>query len=253
MVETFCIAAGHHDFKGLEKGHMMVSLQSATKGGCHSAEPLVLYSSLQCLPFFYHFSGQLVEMFACSSCLVPPRVRGKLHAMRTLALPGFLLLINMVVRFYISEKTYDFGLGRESGNVSSELWYVYGLDRQPNAMHPAIQQLPILPISCGCGAWLWEALAVISTCGQCGSLSTESSQQPSWEASLPFSLQGKKWEQRGETTCPRPCRELGDVLRWRLCGTWQNSFLVWAAQTMLVSDSKASIMQYIFCMSSLEF
>lgn len=130
MVETFGIAAGHHDFKGLEKGHMIISLQSATKGGCHSAEPFVLHSSLQYLPLFQHFSGQLVEMLALSSCLVPPQGERESSYNRDSCFPRFSVINKHGSRFfYIRENRYSFGLGRESGHVSNELWYVYALGR----------------------------------------------------------------------------------------------------------------------------
>lgn len=144
MVETFHFAAGHCDFKrGLKKGHTIISLQSATKGDRRSAELLACPSSLQYLPLFHHYSGQLVGMFVLSSLLVPPHGERGASCNWTSCFPRLSVINKHVAMFfYVSENRYNFGLGAESGKVSNELWNVRALGRQQIAAHPATSHLP---------------------------------------------------------------------------------------------------------------
>ena len=106
MVETFHFAAGHHDFKqGLKKRQTIISLQSATKGDCHSAEPLICHSLLQYLLLFQHYSGQLVEMFVLSSLLVPPQGEREASCSWESCFPRLSVINKHVTLFFMSEKT----------------------------------------------------------------------------------------------------------------------------------------------------
>lgn len=122
---------------------------------------------LSLLSFIHHCSiclssstslGNLLKCLPSPHVLSLLRVSGKLHAMGTLVFPGLLSLINMVVCFFISEKTYNLARGRESGTVSSEFWYVYGLERQQIATHPATSHL-FHP------TWMLGMTAVLSSFG----------------------------------------------------------------------------------------
>lgn len=206
---------------------MITSLQSATKVDCYSAEPLSCHPSLQYLPLCQRCSGQLIQILVLSALLVTPQHKREASCTRSLVFQAFLLLINTLLCFFMSEKTdTTLGLEQKAGKLPKSFGtsVCYGLAAHCCTPSTFTAYPSRADAGHDCSSAQLQLLSVPVENQACYPPGPPNS--PRGRHRFPPAYSGRN----GGRKVKQPAQGTLRLLR-----AWQKSLLVWMAQTVLVS------------------
>lgn len=249
----FHFAAGHHDFKqGLKKGHVIISCEVQQK-------VTAIQLSLSCVTHSCSTRlsssitlGNLLKNLSSPHFLSLLRVRGKLHATGSLVFPGILLLINMLLCFLCQRKQIQ--LWAWTRKWGSFQWALVCLCSGQAANCCTSSNFPSSPSRADAGhdcnsAQQWQSLVPADNMAR---YPPNPPNSPRGRHHFPpaYSVRngGKKVKQPAQGHAESWGMSSGEVY----LGPGRNLSLFRQFRQSWFPDSKASIIQYIFCMSSPE-